>query len=64
MKNTRKITLLKTITWRMVATATTMLLVFIFTGELSLMLEVGLLEVSLKMLFYYLHERAWSRVTL
>ena len=52
--------LLKTITWRFIASATTFALVYIGTGELSLSLSVGGAEVILKMLFYYLHERAWN----
>jgi len=39
----------------------------LFAGELDLALEVGLLEVMLKLLFYYLHERggesiAWGQM--
>jgi uncharacterized membrane protein len=55
--------LLKTVTWRVIATLTTAGLVYAFTGELKLAAEVGALEVALKLLFYYLHERGWERVT-
>jgi adenylylsulfate kinase len=57
-----KRTFLKTISWRIIATLTTMVLVFIFTRKLSLMLGVGALDVILKMMFYYLHERAWNKI--
>jgi len=53
----------KAISWRAIATFTTMFLVFFFTGDLVLMVEVGFLEVILKMLFYYLHERAWGKMS-
>jgi uncharacterized membrane protein len=55
--------LAKTISWRITATVTTMLLVFIFTGQLILSLSVGVIEVIVKMIFYYLHERAWNGVS-
>ena len=63
MKDSRKRSVAKTISWRIVATLTTTSLVFIFTGSLELAIEVGLIEVVLKLLFYYLHERAWLVVS-
>ena len=54
--------IVKTISWRIIATATTTSLVWLFTGELALAMEVGLLEVMLKLLFYYLHERSWENI--
>lgn len=52
----------KTITWRVVATLTTGGLVYLFTGKFTLAVEVRLLEVALKLLFYYLHEPGWERI--
>ena len=56
--------LVKTVTWRFVATCTTILVAFIFTGSLVISLEIGSVEMILKLLFYYLHERSWDRVKL
>lgn len=50
----------KAISWRIVATLTTMLLVFLFTGNLAVSGGVGLTELLSKMVIYYLHERAWN----
>ena len=55
---------LETITWRFVATATTIIVAFIFTGSLVISLEIGSVEMILKLFFYYLHERSWDRVEL
>jgi len=55
---------LKTLSWRMVATTTTFLLVFIFTGKPLLSAGVGATEVVTKLVFYYLHERFWCAVPL
>lgn len=51
----------KTLTWRFIATVTTILVAFIFTGSLVISLEIGSLEVILKTIFYYLHEKTWER---
>ena len=51
----------KAISWRIIASLTTMSLVFIFTGELVLSLSIGFFEIILKMLFYYAHERVWDK---
>jgi len=59
---THKRTIAKTISWRIIATLTTALLVYIFTGNLTIAVEVGALEAVLKLLFYYLHERGWSHI--
>ena len=58
----RQKSIAKAISWRVIATLTTVSLVFIYTKELSLAAEIGVFEVMLKMLFYYLHERGWNRV--
>ena len=52
--------LLKAISWRIVATSTTMFLVFLFTGNLVLSVGVGSLELLLKLVLYYVHERIWN----
>ena len=54
---------LKAISWRIIATSTTMSLVYILTGQLELTAGVGIGELALKMIFYFLHERGWNRVT-
>lgn len=59
---TQQRTLAKTMTWRILATMTTALLVYLFTGDFTLALEIGALEVILKLLLYYFHERGWSYI--
>jgi adenylylsulfate kinase len=62
MKESHLRSILKGITWRFIASGTTMLIVFIMTGNLELVASVGVVDVTLKVLFYYVHERAWGRV--
>ncbi|MFW6140592.1 MAG: DUF2061 domain-containing protein [Acidobacteriota bacterium] len=52
----------KSISWRVVATLTTMTIVYIFTKEIFLSIGVGVVEVFSKILFYYLHERIWNKI--
>ena len=52
----------KAVTWRVIATTTTMTLVYFFTGELDLMLGVGFFDIILKLTLCFFHERAWNRV--
>jgi adenylylsulfate kinase len=62
MNDSHARSLLKGVTWRLVASTTTMLIVYIATGDLALMAGVGVADVTLKILFYYTHERLWGRV--
>ena len=53
----------KTITWRVIGTIDTMVLAWIVTGNPMMGLKIGGIEVFTKMILYYLHERAWYRVS-
>lgn len=54
--------LIKTISWRLLATLTTVAIVYAFTGNLNVALLIGGIEVFLKLLLYYLHERTWNKI--
>ncbi|GGG36647.1 DUF2061 domain-containing protein [Bizionia arctica] len=54
----------KTITWRIVGTIDTIILSWIISGDPYIGLKIGMAEVVTKMLFYYLHERAWFKINL
>ena len=56
-----KKSLLKTITWRIVATSDTLLLSYVFTGSLAIAGSIAGLEVLTKMVLYYFHERVWEK---
>lgn len=63
MNELHKRSIAKAITWRVIATMTTMSLVYLFTNELVLSLGVGAFDVIIKLVLYYLHERAWIKFT-
>jgi adenylylsulfate kinase len=53
---------IKTISWRFWATVTTMVLVYIFTGALTIAAAIGALEIILKIILYFFHERVWDKI--
>jgi len=54
--------ILKSISWRILATLTTIAIVYVFIGDVTIALSVGGIEVFLKMLVYFLHERTWDKI--
>ncbi len=60
MKESRLRSLLKGLTWRIIATSTIIAIAYFKTGDVSLALEIGFIEFFIKLLLYYLHERAWQ----
>ena len=58
--NTRSI--VKGISWRVVATTTTIAIVYFFFDRLDLAIAAGMIETVLKVGLYWLHERIWFKV--
>ncbi|MCU7839882.1 MAG: DUF2061 domain-containing protein [Candidatus Thiodiazotropha sp. (ex Troendleina suluensis)] len=56
--------LVKALSWRVTGSIDTILLSWLFTGDLTIAAAIGLTEVMTKMVLYYLHERAWNRISL
>lgn len=56
----KKRSFIKALTWRAIATSTTMVTVYFLTREWKMMLGAGLIDVIAKLIFYFLHERAWN----
>jgi uncharacterized membrane protein len=52
----------KAVSWRIVATLTTIFLVYVFTGNLVISGGVGLTELLTKIVIYYVHERVWNAI--
>ncbi len=58
--NTRSI--VKGISWRLIATTTTIIIVYVFFERLDLAIAAGLIETVLKVGLYWAHERAWFKI--
>ena len=52
--------LMKTFTWRILATTTTVTIAYFIFDDLENALKVGGIEFFAKMIIYYVHERAWQ----
>lgn len=58
--NTRSIA--KGFSWRLFATTTTVIIVYVFFGRLDLAIAAGIIETISKVLLYYAHEKIWQRI--
>ncbi len=56
--------LLKAVSWRIVGTVDTIVVSYLWTGEVRTAVIIGSTEVITKVGLYYLHERLWSRIPL
>lgn len=51
----------KTVTWRVLATATTILIAWVVSGDWRVGAQIGFIEFFAKLVLYYGHERLWYR---
>ena len=61
LAESRKRSVFKTITWRILATTDTFVISWIITGEWTLAGGIASIEIATKMYLYYMHERLWNR---
>jgi len=59
---TRRRSVVKSVSWRTVASLDTFVLAFLITGRVSWGAFIAGAEVLTKMALYYLHERAWAHI--
>ena len=52
---------LKAVTWRIIASLTSFILAWVITGNVKAGLTIGVADVVIKFILYYLHERVWYR---
>ena len=52
----------KTATWRIIASLDTFALAWFFTGSVATAVSIGGIEIITKLVLYFFHERAWSRI--
>jgi uncharacterized membrane protein len=59
MKESHLRSIIKSLSWRIAATLTTMLIAYFIIGDHEIAIKIGGIEVVVKLLIYYLHERLW-----
>lgn len=52
----------KSLTWRVTATITTILIAYFIVGDVSTAMMIGGVEFFAKMFIYFLHERMWTSI--
>lgn len=59
---TRARSLLKAITYRLLATSSTAVLAYLFTGDVSSAFQIGVLDFIIKLILFYVNDRTWVRI--
>lgn len=54
--------LLKSFSWRITATITTVTISWLITGKMDMALTIGGSEFLIKLGIHFMHERAWARL--
>lgn len=62
MKESKKRSCIKSITWRILATLTTVTISYFYLNDMSIAAKIGVLDSSIKFAMHYAHERAYSRL--
>lgn len=61
-KDTNLRSIIKGVSWRVFATTTTIIIVYVFFGRLDLAIAAGVVETFSKIFLYWAHERAWVKI--
>jgi uncharacterized membrane protein len=62
MSDSQRKSIIKTFSWRFIATLTTAVITLAVTGKWEFALTIGAADIVIKLLLYYFHERAWAKV--
>ncbi len=62
MKESHARSLVKSLSFRIFATLTTVIIVFLLTGNFLIAAAVALPDFISKLALYYIHERAWHKI--
>jgi uncharacterized membrane protein len=60
--DSHKRSIIKSVTWRFIAVAITMLISYLWLREWGSSIILSLTANGIKALLYYLHERGWNRI--
>ena len=60
MNETRKRSITKTITWRIIALSSTFIITYLFLGNFQQSLVITILLNFTAIVLYYIHERIWN----
>ena len=55
--------IIKAVSYRLTGTLATITISFLISGRIKIALSIGIIELFTKIGLYYLHERAWNRIS-
>ena len=64
IRDSRLRSVLKGLSWRVLATLITALIAYFWSKDVRLVIMIALVEFPAKFLIYYMHERAWAQMPL
>jgi len=62
MRETRKRSLIKSISWRVICIVVSIVTSFFLTGKWDIAVAIGTVYNFITMVLYYFHERSWNKV--
>jgi uncharacterized membrane protein len=54
--------IIKAISYRVIGVLGTMLIAYIFTGQVIISVGIAIVDLLVGMVFYYAHERIWNMI--
>jgi len=60
MTETRKRSIVKSITWRIICIVVSIITAYFLTGKLDVSVAIGTIYNAITMILYYFHERSWN----
>lgn len=61
MRNTKTVSLMKAISYRIIGSSVTILIAFALTGSGTVSFSLGAIDTVSKLMIFYIHERIWER---
>ena len=62
MKETQSRSIVKALTWRVIAFISLLLTVLLLGGKLTKAIEIGLVDQAIKLVIHYTFERGWNKI--
>lgn len=54
---------IKSFSWRFAGTLDTIIISYFFSGNITMAVTIGSIEVATKVVLYFFHERVWSKIS-
>jgi uncharacterized membrane protein len=62
MTETRKRSMMKSLTWRTICILVSIITAYFLTGKLDVSVAIGTVYNAITMILYYFHERFWNKL--